>query len=167
MIVAEPWNSSPRFSLECRHEKRGKGISFRDRHRVDAAMVPDRGFTKQLKALDPELEVLWDWVGEKWAIWSFPKDQEPYHVMTVETTGKTYRELGQDILIHLTSLNAQRYDSKSVLAYLDEHNKQVQRRKMKDFRAKIDAIARDTFNYTQGILQIAVPRSYQIEEVLR
>jgi hypothetical protein len=168
MIISEPRNTrSPRFTIECKQEKRGKGISFRDQHRQDATMVPDRGFTKQLKALDPELEVLWNWLTEKWAIWSFPKGREPYHVMTIESKGKSYRELGQDVLIHLTEINSQRYESKNILAYLDEHNRQVQRRKMKDFRNKIDAIARDTFNYAQGILQVAVPQSYRIEEVLK
>jgi len=166
MVCAEPKTVGPRFQIDCKAEKRGKGISFRDRHHK-GAVAPDRGFTKQLKALDPELEVLWDWVGSKWAIWCFPRDKEPYHVMTVETEGKTYRELGQDVLLHLMTLNSQRYDTKNIIAYLDEHNAQVQRRKMKDFKNKIDAIARDTFNYAQGILQVQVPRTLRLTEVLK
>lgn len=169
MIIAHPHDRrSPRFQVEARGEKRGKGISFRDQHHHNAGMVPDRGFTKQLKALDPTLEVLWNWHTSKWAIWCFPGEgKEPYHVMTVETKDKTYRELGQDILMHLMMLNQQRYETEKVLAYLDEHNRQVQRRKMKDFRNKIQAIALETFNFSQGILQVQVPRAYRIEEVLK
>jgi len=171
MIIAHPHDRvSPRFMINASGEKRGKGISFADQHRRnDVAMIPDRGFTKQLKALDPELEVVWNWLTSKWAIWCFPKEEkrEPYHVMTVETKDKTYRELGQDILIHLMQINKQRYDTKSILAYLDEHNRQVQRRKMKDFRNRIESIAKETFNFANGILQVQVPRSYRIQEVLK
>jgi hypothetical protein len=156
--------------IQAQGGKRGKGISFREQHHInDAGMVPDRGFTKQLKALDPELEVVWNWLTSRWAIWCFPKEdkREPYHVMTVETKNKTYRELGQDVLIHLMQLNKERYDTKAVLAYLDEHNRQVQRRKMQDFRNKIEAIAKDTFNFANNVLQVQVPRSHLIEEVLK
>ena len=40
-------------------------------------MVPDRGFKKQLKAIDKELDVVWDWGSEKWEIWKFPEFGEP------------------------------------------------------------------------------------------
>ena len=78
--------------------------SFRDYRKLnDAAMTPDKGFVKQLKMLDKEFEVVWDWSSEKWEIWKFPKEfgKEPYHVTTVQTKDKNYRELGADILLQL------------------------------------------------------------------
>lgn len=144
-------------------------VPFRVYHRRnDPVMVPDRGFTKQLKAFDPELEVVWDWVSNIWAIWCFPKDgRDAYHVMDVCTSGKTYRALGQDILLKLSELNRYRGDTKRLLAYIDEHNAQVQRRKEREFREKIKAMVGDTFNYARGVLQIQVPRSLRVQEVLR
>ena len=161
---------SPRFNLELKGEKRGRGISFRDRHHANSAvMVPDRGFAKQLEVLDPELKVVWDWIGERWAIWCFPKaeQQEPYHVMTIQAKDKSYKELGQDVLIRLLEIQKERYESDKILAYLEEHNRQVQRRKAKDFSEKIQAITRETYNYARGVLQVQVPRSITMEGVLR
>ena len=64
-------------------------------------MVPDKGFTKQLKKIDPELEVCWDWGAEKWEIWCFPTDgRDAYMVTRVQAKGKSYRELGQDVLMN-------------------------------------------------------------------
>lgn len=171
MIIDQPRDTrAPRLTLDCKGGKRGKGISFKERHRKnDAAMVPDVGFTKQLKALDPELEVMWDWIGERWAIWCFPKaeQKEPYHVMTVQTKGRSYQELGQQVLLRLTEIESERYEAGKVLAYLEEHNRQVQRRKAKEFSEKIRAITNETYNFARGVLQVQVPRSTAISGVLK
>jgi hypothetical protein len=130
----------------------------------DAEMVPDRGFVKQLKKLDPEFEVLWDWWTSKWEIWRFPKNgKPPQHQITVQTKNKTYRELGADIILQLQKADPWRFNTKKELYdYFDEMDNQIRRRKEKEFREKIKDIALDTFLYTQNVLQIQVPRKIKL-----
>ena len=147
-----------------------EGVNFKDHHRAgDPVMTPDRGFTKQLKALDPTLEVLWDWIGERWSIWCFPKEdgKDPYHILTVGGFGKSYRELGQDILLQLQECIHFQLNPDKLLDYIEEHNNQIRRRKAKDFSAKVQAMARETFNYSHDVLQISVPRTLTIGEALK
>lgn len=126
-------------------------------------MIPDRGFTKQLHALDPEYEVAWDWGSEKWEIWKFPRDgSEAYHIMTVETKDKSYRELGTDILLHLQ--RNKKFTAKQICAYLEEFDKQERRRKMEDFKNKLRDIALDSF-LTMHCMQIQVPQQYRIGRI--
>jgi len=147
-----------------------KGIPFRSYHFADhAVMAPDRGFTKQLKALDPTLEVLWNGISQYWSIWCRPMAGlgEPYHVLDVVTTGKTYRELGQDVLLQLQRSLKWRAEGYDVIGYLEEHNNQIRRRNEATFRDKIRAISDETFNYVHGVLQVQVPRSLRLQEGLR
>ena len=133
-------------------------------------MVPDKGFTRQLKKLDKEFDVVWDWGAGKWEIWKFPKNgQEPYHVTTVQTKNRSYRELGQDLLLNLQqSITwSQTMTAGQICDYLDEMDNQVKRRKARDFTNVIESIARETFSYAQGILQIQVPKSLKIAEVVK
>ena len=131
----------------------------------DAVMVPDKGFTKQLEALDKSLFVVWDWGQEKWQIWKWPDEhsrtQQPVHVLTVETKGKGYRELGADVLLKLQAGDTRKFSLKQICDYFDELDRQEQRRREKDFREKIRAIAGETFNYSRGVLQVQVPREYR------
>lgn len=140
------------------------------RRTKDAVMVPDRGFTKQLKALDPEYEVVWDYGKMKWEIWKVPREggKKPYHVLTVETKGKSYRELGTDVLLKLqyNQWFSQNFTAKQIADYFDEMDRQIQRRKAQDFRNKIQGIALDTFSYAQGILQVQVPRSFRVARAI-
>ena len=107
-------------------------------------MVPDRGFRKQLKALDKTLEVVWDWGAAKWEIWCFPDDGKlPYHVTTVQTKNRTYRELGADVLVSLQQSMHLGYEN--IIKYLDEHNEQIMRRKRQDFLDKISWVTRDNY----------------------
>jgi hypothetical protein len=120
-------------------------------------MVPDRGFTKQLTALDPELRVLWDWGSEKWEIWRFPSEtgKEPFHCLTVQTKDKSYRELGSDILIKLQAGDPWRYSYKDLVRYWDEMDNQIIRRKRERFKQKMKDIAMDTFmNIHCKIIQV-------------
>jgi len=144
--------------------------NFKDyRRRNDPLMVPDRGFTKQLKCLDPEFDVVWDWGSARWEIWKFPKEdhKDPYHVVTVQTENKTYRELGADILLKLQegrqlidlSLN-------QLVAYFDELDNQVQRRNEKEFTNKIEAITNETQSYARGVPKIQVPGKYKIARMV-
>lgn len=136
--------------------------SFKDyRVQNDAVMVPDKGFTKQLHALDPELEVVWDWGASKWEIWRFPKNgKEPFHCMTVQTQNREYRDLGADILVKLAAGDPGRYTLNELVAYFDEMDNQVRRRKRRDFMNKIESITMETQQYARGVLQVAVPKCY-------
>jgi len=131
-------------------------------------MVPDKGFVKQLKCLDKEFDVVWDWGSEKWEIWKFPKDKDPYHVLTVQTTDRTYRQLGQDILIKLQEGQVwNRYSLNELCSYLEELDNQANRRKMRDFKNKIEAITLETYNYVRGVPQIQVPRTLAIQRTVK
>lgn len=137
--------------------------------RNDVEMVPDRGFVRQLKCLDPEFEVVWDRGSYRWQIWRFPKDgKPPLHQITVQTKDRSYRELGADILIRLQKADPWRFNSKADLyAYFEEMDNQIRRRKMNEFVDKIKSIALDTFSYAQQIPYIAVPRKYKIGSVVK
>ncbi len=147
-----------------------KSIPNFEEYRVqnDAVMVPDRGFTKQLKCLDPELGVVWNWGQNIWEIWRFPKDKkDSHHVLSVRTKGKTYRELGTDILLKLQeSWQLGNLTVNQLASYLDELDNQVQRRKAKDFSDKIQDIARETMNFASGVLQVQVPRMTKIGRIV-
>ena len=129
-------------------------------------MVPDKGFVKQLHMLDDELWPLWDWGACKWEIWRFPKDgQKEFHVMTVQTKDRTYRELGADILLKLQAGDPHRFTLNQLINYFEEMDNQVQRRKRKELRSLVDAIARDTFiNIHCKIIQ--VPKEYKVRRVI-
>ena len=110
--------------------------TFKDwRVNNSAVMVPDKGFTKQLKILDPQFEVVWDWGSEKWEIWHVDVRGESYHVMTIQTKDKTYRELGTDVLLNLQEhlFYRQNWTVKQLCDYFEELDNQEQRRKAKDF----------------------------------
>jgi hypothetical protein len=128
----------------------------------DGLMIPDKGFTKQLHCLDPELEVAWDWGSSKWEIWRFPKDgSEAFHVMTVQTKDRTYKELGADVLLQLQKGDPARFTRNELVAYLDELDNQERRRKAKEFSEKIRSIALDSFlNIHCKIIQ--VPKAYSV-----
>lgn len=119
-------------------------------------MVPDKGFTKQLHALDPELEVAWDWGSSKLEIWRFPKDGTPaFHVMTVQTKDRTYRELGADVLLVLQKGDPARFSKGELIRYLEELDNQERRRRTETFKAKLRDIALDSFiNIHCKIIQV-------------
>jgi hypothetical protein len=130
-------------------------------------MVPDKGFVKQLKCLDKEFNVVWDWGSEKWEIWKFPRDKDPYHVLTVQTKDKSYRQLGTDIIIKLQAGQVwDRYSLEELCDYFEELDNQVRRRNAKDFQNKIEAITLETFNYVRGVPMFQVPRSMAIQRTV-
>ena len=131
------------------------------------AMKPDKGFVKQLKKLDKDFEVVWDWASEKWEIWNFPKElgREPYHVTTVQGKNKTYRELGADILLNLQWGKPGRFTLKELTDYFDEMDNQNRRRKMKDFKAKIEDITKETKTFVNTLF-IQVPRSMNVRRAI-
>lgn len=131
-------------------------------------IVPDKGFQKQLHQLDEELEVAWDWGLEKWEIWRFPKSGKdiPYHIMTVQTQGRSYRELGADVLLKLQEIRQDKFSAKNLIAYLEELDNQERRRKVKAFLDKINAIANESFINIHCKL-IQVPREYAVERTVK
>ena len=129
--------------------------SFRQYRKLNSAeMTPDKGFVKQLKKLDTEFEVVWDWGSSRWEIWKFPKElgSEPYHVTTVQTKDKTYRELGADILLKLQWGDPTRFSLDELVNYFDEMDNQARRRKMKEFTAKIEDVTRETKNFVNVLM---------------
>lgn len=149
------------------------------RRRNDAVMVPDRGFTVQLKVLDPELDVVWDWGSSKWNIWRFPKDKNKasHHVLTVETKDKSYREVGTDILIKLHAADTHRFTLAQLINYFDELDNQVQRRKARELSNKLEAISKEVWDFhyrpQAGTLEgwkpirIQVPREFKVRRIIR
>lgn len=143
----------------------GKYPSFREFRQDNPVMIPDRGFTRQLHKLDKELNVKWDWGSEKWEIWKTPKDKPPYHVTTVQTTNKSYRQLGADILLRLQKFSPDKYTVVEIVEYLEEKERQERRRKEKDLQNKIKDIAMETYNYVRGVLQVSVPDVIKPSEI--
>jgi hypothetical protein len=141
-----------RIAVEVSGPERPTFAQYRVRNHV--AMVPDRGFVKQLKKLGENLEVVWDAVSERWEIWEFPKDAPGRHITTVQTKNKTYRELGMDVLLQLSQMA--QLSTMEILDYLEEHNNQMLRRKQRDFSNYIEAVSKETFNYVKGILSVQV-----------
>ena len=129
----------------------------------DGTVIPDRGFTKQLHALDSELDVVWDWGSDRWEIWRFPKSgKEPFHMITVQTKDKKYRELGADILLKLQEFDPWRYDSLNQLVnYFDELDKQAERRRRKDFLNRMHDVSSYVDNKLRQVVQVQVPRVLQ------
>jgi len=150
-----------------------EGPGFTDwRQTNSAAMVADVGFKKQLWALDPELDVVWDQAG-RWEIWRFPGqkmkkikriDDKAHHVLTVQTNGRSFRELGADILLKLQAGDTSKYSLKQLLDYFDRMDDNIEREKRKNFLRKIEAITWDTFDFARGVMKRQVPRCYNIKK---
>lgn len=133
-------------------------LGFKDYRKTDdAVMVADVGFKRQLRALDPELDVVWN--GNKWEIWRFPgqgkrvrklSDPRATHVMSVQTQGRTFRELGADIIIKLQAGDLTRYSTKQICDYFDKMDDNIQRAKMNQFNNWFEDREKETFWYTLG-----------------
>lgn len=134
----------------------------------DETMVPDKGFVKQLKKLCKTFEVVWDRGSHYWEIWDFSEHCEPYMVTRVKTQGRDYRELGTDVLLGLQKniFWHNNFTTGEICDYLDEMDNQVRRRKEQDFRNRIQSIARDTFLWSQGVLQVQVPKKFSVERMV-
>lgn len=140
-------------------------------------MVPDRGFTVQLKQLDPDLDVVWDWGSSKWNIWRFPNDGKPaHHVLTVETKDKTYRELGTDILLKLHAGDTHRFTLTQLINYFDELDNQVQRRKARELSNKLEGLSKEVWDFhyrpqagtEEGWkpIRVQVPREFRVRRII-
>lgn len=134
--------------------------SFSDYRRTsDGVQVADLGFKKQLWALDPELDVVWDWASSRWEIWRFPGqqkkkvkriDNKSYHIMTVQTQGRTFRELGADIILKLQKGDTHRFSTKELIRYFDQMDKNVQRERRRKMRDQISSRSKEVAWYLYG-----------------
>ena len=132
----------------------------------DAVMVADVGFKRQLRALDPELDLVW--AGSKWEIWRFPgqgkrvkklASKRAVHVMTIQTEGRSFREVGADVLLQLQAGDTQRFSTKELCDYFDKMDDNLERAKRKRLESWFDDRRREVAWYTRG-LRVAVPRRF-------
>lgn len=138
----------------------------------DGVYVADIGFKKQLWAIDPELDVVWDWGAHRWEIWKFPgqgkkikkrMNQQAHHVLTVQTQNRTFRELGADILLKLQQWDPNRIGYKEIFNYFDQMDANIRRAKAKALDAKIGSIAKEVDWLFKGT-RVQVPKCYIVNE---
>lgn len=134
-------------------------------------MVASFGFKKQLWALDPELDVVWDWVSQRWEIWRFPGqanvkkkvwNEGAHHVMRIETKDKKFRDLGADILLKLQMGDTHKFSTKQLVDYFDQLDRNLAREKQKKIENMISAMNKEMLEYT-GSRKIAVSSKYNFE----
>ena len=133
-------------------------------------MVASLGFKKQLWVLDKTLDVVWDEASKKWEIWKFPGqegkrkvwNQKAFHVLTIQTKNKTFRDLGADILLKLQQGDAKKYSLKQLVDYFDALDKNIRRQKNKKLMEDIQAQNREWAWYATAIRQ-PVPKEYIFE----
>jgi len=122
-------------------------------------MVGDVGFKKQLWELDPELDVVWDWGSEKWEVWKFPGQAKKkkkkvkhlaQHITTVQSKGRSFRELGADVLLKLQAGDTQKYSLKELVAYFDKMDDNLQRAKRKRITDQIWDRSKEAAWYLHG-----------------
>ena len=148
-------------------QRNKKGPSFQDyRTTSDGVMVADVGFKKQLWALDPELDVVWDWAAKKWEIWRFPGQarvkkkrltHDCHHMLTVQTEGRSFRELGADILLKLQAGDPTRYTVDEMCKYFDAIDDNIRRAKEKSFKNLIESITSESLDFIRGAPKARVP----------
>ena len=149
---------------------------FKDfRTTKDGVTVADMGFKRQLKALDPELDTVWDWASNKWEIWRFPgqtgkkykkMNHKARHMMTVQTKDRTFRELGADILLTLQKGDPLRYSLNELCAYFDAIDDNLHRAKRKTFEDYIESVTKDTEKYIH-CLTGHVPKAFEKVKIKR
>ena len=154
----------------------GKPPEFKDfRTTNDGVMVADIGFKKQLMALDPELDVVWDWGSKKWEIWKFPgqgekkkkrMDHKAYYVMAIQTQDRTFRELGADILLKLQWGDPNRWTAKKLEDYFIQMEENRKRAQARDLANRIGSITIDARDYMRGVLKVQVSKKYQLIQAI-
>jgi len=135
-----------------------KGADWRTT--TDAVMIPDPSFIRQLRALDPELFVQWDWGAQKWEIWRKPKGKPSFHMMTVQNQDRTYRELGADILLKLQAGDPQRYTLKQMVDYFNAMDDAILASKKRAIDNFVESAVKEHLWYIAGY-RAQVPRCYE------
>ena len=148
-------------------------LVYKDYRRTnDSVMVADIGFKKQLMALDTELDVVWN--GNKWEIWRFPgqgkkrrklADPRATQVMTVQTQGRSFREVGADIILKLQEGDTRRFSAKEICSYFDAMDDNIQRAKAKKFEDMLDGRRKEVDWYMRG-LRVSIPERFMVGSLL-
>lgn len=131
-------------------------------------MVASLGFKKQLWALDKCLDVVWNFIIEKWEVWKFPGQEEKkvklwndqaFHVTTIQTKKKEFRDLGADILLKLQAGDTRKFSLEQLVQYFNQMEKNLVREKNKRLYENIHARNLDLAHYSLTISQ-PVPKEY-------
>jgi hypothetical protein len=139
----------------------------------DGIMVADHGFRKQLWALDPELDVVWDWGSARWEIWRFPGqankknkiiDSRACYLIRVQTKNRTFRELGADILLQLQKGDPTRFSLKELVNYFDKMDDNIQRAKRKTFMNYLESVKLETDRWVRGVPFVQVPKKLKVND---
>jgi hypothetical protein len=156
------------------HGKKRLGPTFLEQRSTnDGVHVGDVGFKKQLWTLDPELDVVWNNIINRWEIWKFPGqknrkikalDPRAKFVMAVQTKNRTFRELGADILLQLQEFSFERFTVKQLCEYLDKQDDNIRRAKRKQLEDNITAMIKETQSYARGVTKIVVPGKRDIQD---
>lgn len=134
-------------------------------------MVASLGFKKQLWSLDKTLDVVWNVLGKKWEIWKFPGQEnnkkkkwndQAFHVMTIETKKKGFRELGTDVLLKLQEGDTRRFTFNQLIEYFEALDRNIQRQKEKELFNIIHDRNKDWVWYATAVRQ-PVPKEYIFE----
>jgi len=148
-------------------------LQFKDYRKTnDAVMMADVGFKKQLRALDPELDLVWG--GTKWEVWRFPGQgkavkklahKRAVHVMTVQTQDRSFREVGADILLKLRAGDTRRFSTKELCDYFDAMDDNIERAKTKELENWLEDRRIETSWYTRG-LRVNIPKRFMVGSLL-
>ena len=134
-------------------------------------MVASLGFKKQLWVLDKALDVVWNEAIKRWEIWKFPGQEEKkkkfwndqaFHVMTVQTKEKDYRQLGTDVLLSLQKGDTRKFSVKQLADYFEAMDRNIMREREKKFLDEVHARNKDWAWYATAVRQ-PVPREYIFE----
>jgi hypothetical protein len=79
--------------------------------------------------------------------------------MTVQTRGRTFRELGADILLNLRKGDLTKYSLKEICNYFDAMDDNIQRAKEKDMENWFTDRRKEADWYTRG-LRLSVPKRF-------
>lgn len=137
----------------------------------DGVMIGDVGFKKQLWALDKELDLVWDPLGERWEIWRFPGqgdtkrkkiDEKTIHVCSIMTQDRSFREVGADVLLKLQAGDTKRFSTDELADYFDKMDDNIQRAKRRELMNYLEGVDSETKNWWSKF-RTQVPNSYMID----
>lgn len=128
-----------------------------------AGMTPDRGFVKQLKRLDPDLDVVWNRFKERWIIIERGKETGRWHiVMRVQNEDGSYRPLDNRILKDLERVRFMfNQGVKAFCDQLEAEEREEEAQKVRDYETELHNIGDWYALQMMGIPHFQVPQKYQ------
>lgn len=146
-----------------------------NRRTNDPSMIASVGFKKQLWALDPELDVLWNPRVGRWEIWKFPGQpkvakkvhtDKAHHIMTIKEQDGSFRDLGADILLKLQKGDTHKYTLKQLCDYWDQMDANFIRKKEKELHDYVEALTKEVVHWA-GAIRLQVPKEYNMKRIGR